>query len=105
MLLLQTVVLAVMYVEVITVLIRQQNHFRITRALRPMFFIDNYLMSGVRRYVHDCVCMRRHYYDNIIIIILVNIFLIYHTLYPYSHNLSCASYDNIIGCCVRYFRA
>ena len=52
MLLLQTVVLAVMYVEVITVLIRQQNHFRITRALRPLFFIDNYLMSGVRRYVH-----------------------------------------------------
>ena len=40
-----------MYIEVITVLIRQQNHFRITRALRPMFFIDNYLMNGVRRYV------------------------------------------------------
>ena len=50
----QTVVLAVMYVEVITVLVRQQNHFRITRALRPIFFIDNYLMNGVRRYTCTC---------------------------------------------------
>ena len=47
----QTIILVVMYVEAITVLARQQNHFRITRALRPFFFIDNYLMGGVRRYI------------------------------------------------------
>ena len=46
----QTIILIVMYIEAITVLARQQNHFRITRALRPFFFIDNYLMNGVRRY-------------------------------------------------------
>lgn len=45
----QAVVLAVMYVEAITVLIRQENHIRITRALRPIFFIDTYYMGGVRR--------------------------------------------------------
>ena len=46
---LQSVVLVVMYVEAITVLIRQENHIRVTRSLRPLFFIDTYLMWGVRR--------------------------------------------------------
>ena len=45
----QTVILIVMYAEAITVLARQKNHVRITRALRPIFFIDNYLLNGVRR--------------------------------------------------------
>ena len=35
-----------MYVEAITVLIRQENHIRVTRSLRPLFFIDTYLMWG-----------------------------------------------------------
>ena len=41
--------LLVMSVEAITVLARQKNHFRITRAVRPVFFVDTYLMVGVRR--------------------------------------------------------
>ena len=49
--LLQTVMLFVMGIEAFVVLIRQQSHLRITRALRPIFFIDNYLMLGVRRLV------------------------------------------------------
>jgi two pore calcium channel protein 1 len=60
-------VLAEMYVEVVTVLIRQQNHFRITRALRPMFFIDNHLMKRVRRYV---VCVQEGTTGIIIVILL-----------------------------------
>ena len=51
----QTIVLMVMYVEALTVLIRQENHIRITRLLRPLFFIDTHYMLGVRRY--SCVRM------------------------------------------------
>ena len=46
----QAIVLMVMYVEALTVLIRQENHIRITRLLRPCFFIDTHYMRGVRRY-------------------------------------------------------
>jgi two pore calcium channel protein 1 len=46
-----TVMLFVMVIEAFVVLIRQQSHLRITRALRPVFFIDTYLMLGVRRLV------------------------------------------------------
>ena len=46
---LQTIILVVMFAEAITVLIRHQSHFRITRSLRPIFFIDSYLMREVRR--------------------------------------------------------
>ena len=49
MLRIQTIILAEMLVEVVVVLSRQENHLRVTRALRPIFFIDNVLMDGVRR--------------------------------------------------------
>ena len=52
--LLQAVVMLVMYFEAMVVLYRQTNHFRITRCLRPIFFIDTYLMFGVRRYSYSC---------------------------------------------------
>ncbi|XP_022096236.1 two pore calcium channel protein 1-like [Acanthaster planci] len=45
----KTLVLLVMYCEAITVLARQQSHFRITRALRPFFLIDCHYCGGVRR--------------------------------------------------------
>ena len=49
---LQTIVLAVLFVEVIVILVRQTSHLRITRALRPIFLIDNVLMDEVRRYMY-----------------------------------------------------
>ena len=33
----------------IVVIIRQTNHFRVTRALRLMFLLDAYYAPGVRR--------------------------------------------------------
>jgi two pore calcium channel protein 1 len=38
-----------MFVEAVVVLVRGNNHFRVTRALRPIFLIDNYYCGGVRR--------------------------------------------------------
>ena len=41
--------LFVMMVEALVVLVRADNHFRVTRALRPIFLIDNHFFGGVRR--------------------------------------------------------
>jgi two pore calcium channel protein 1 len=42
-------VLIIMYIEAMVVLIREANHFRVTRSFRIIFFIDTYIMFGVRR--------------------------------------------------------
>ena len=46
---LQTIILVEMILEVLALFIRQQNHLRLIRVLRPIFFVDNLLMKGVRR--------------------------------------------------------
>jgi len=38
-----------MYIEAIVVIVNRQNHFRVSRALRPLFFIHSYNMSETRR--------------------------------------------------------
>ena len=45
----QVSTLIIMFVEAIVVLIRGNNHFRVTRALRPIFLIDNHYCGGIRR--------------------------------------------------------
>lgn len=45
----QSIVLCVMLIEAFVVLIRQDSHLRITRALRPIVFIDSHYVYGVRR--------------------------------------------------------
>lgn len=42
-----------MVVEAITVLVRQSSHFRVTRALRPLFLIDTRACGAVRRYIRQ----------------------------------------------------
>ena len=39
-----------MSLEAIVVLAREENHFRITRALRIIFLLDTQIMAEVRRY-------------------------------------------------------
>nr|KAG5700366.1 hypothetical protein BaRGS_029618 [Batillaria attramentaria] len=39
-----------MMTEAITVLVRQMNHFRVTRALRPIFLIHSHYCQGIRSY-------------------------------------------------------
>ena len=45
----QVSTLIIMFVEAIVVLISGNNHFRVTRALRPIFLIDNHYCGGIRR--------------------------------------------------------
>ena len=45
-----------MYIDVILELSSKQiRYVRVFRALRSLFLIDNYLLSGVRRYVYIIV--------------------------------------------------
>ncbi|XP_067014675.2 two pore channel protein 1 [Anabrus simplex] len=46
-------VLGIMVVEAITVLVRQSSHFRVTRALRPIFLVDTRHCGGVRRFIRQ----------------------------------------------------
>ena len=45
----QVIVVLEMLLEVATVMFRGQPHVRLTRALRPLFVVDNVLLKGVRR--------------------------------------------------------
>ena len=47
----QAFILLLMYVEATVVITNQKSHFRVLRALRVIFFIDTYIMVGVRRLV------------------------------------------------------
>lgn len=50
---LKCVTLGIMLVEAIVVLIRQSSHFRVTRALRPIFLVDTRACGGVRRFIRQ----------------------------------------------------
>lgn len=45
------VTLLIMLAEAFCVLARMDSHFRVTRALRPVFLIDNHYCGGIRRYL------------------------------------------------------
>ncbi|KAJ1524179.1 hypothetical protein ONE63_010705 [Megalurothrips usitatus] len=45
--------LLVMFIEALVVLIRRSNHFRVTRALRPIFLIDTRRFGAVRRFIRQ----------------------------------------------------
>ncbi|XP_046456240.1 two pore calcium channel protein 1-like [Daphnia pulex] len=49
----KAVTLLIMIAESILVLVRQSSHFRVTRALRPIFLLDNHHFGGVRRYLRQ----------------------------------------------------
>ncbi|GFU29882.1 two pore calcium channel protein 1 [Nephila pilipes] len=49
------VVLVIMIIEAVVVLGRQTSHFRVTRALRPVFLIDNHYCKGIRRVIRQII--------------------------------------------------
>ena len=49
----QVFILVAVFVESLVVISRGVNHFRITRALRPVFLIDCRYARGVRRFVRQ----------------------------------------------------
>lgn len=75
-----SIILVVMFVEAITVLVRQESHLRITRALRPVFFIDNFLMGGVRRVLRQILECIKPITD---VLLLLLFFVIFFSLFGY----------------------
>ncbi|XP_050668395.1 two pore channel protein 1-like isoform X2 [Leptidea sinapis] len=47
------VTLLIMVLEAVVVLCRQSSHFRVTRALRPIFLVDTRHCGGVRRFIRQ----------------------------------------------------
>ncbi|CAL1678014.1 unnamed protein product [Lasius platythorax] len=45
--------LIIMFLEAMTILVRQSSHFRVTRALRPIFLIDTKYCGAVRRFIRQ----------------------------------------------------
>ncbi|XP_053597869.1 two pore calcium channel protein 1 isoform X2 [Microplitis demolitor] len=50
---LKCITLAIMFLEAVIVVIRQSSHFRVTRALRPIFLVDTKYCGGVRRFIRQ----------------------------------------------------
>ncbi|KFM59031.1 Two pore calcium channel protein 1, partial [Stegodyphus mimosarum] len=51
----KSIVLFIMIIEALVVLGRQTSHFRVTRALRPVFLIDNHYCKGIRRVIRQII--------------------------------------------------
>ncbi|XP_022831548.1 two pore calcium channel protein 1-like isoform X1 [Spodoptera litura] len=47
------ITLLIMVLEAVVVLCRQSSHFRVTRALRPIFLVDTRHCGGVRRFIRQ----------------------------------------------------
>ncbi|XP_053616842.1 two pore channel protein 1-like isoform X2 [Plodia interpunctella] len=47
------ITLLIMLLEAVVVLCRQSSHFRVTRALRPIFLVDTRHFGGVRRFIRQ----------------------------------------------------
>eukprot|EP00092_Neocalanus_flemingeri_P018250 GFUD01019751.1.p1 GENE.GFUD01019751.1~~GFUD01019751.1.p1 ORF type:complete len:800 (-),score=175.20 GFUD01019751.1:41-2440(-) len=45
----------VLLVEAVVVMVRKKPHWRLTRALRPVFLVENHFMSGLRRFLRQLV--------------------------------------------------
>ncbi|XP_074630385.1 two pore channel protein 1-like isoform X1 [Acropora palmata] len=84
--LLKVTILVIMYVEAITVLIRRQNHFRVTRALRPLFLIDTHYCCGVRRVLRQIVLSLPPILDMLILLFFIMTILAMLGFYSFSDN-------------------
>ncbi|XP_063610865.1 two pore channel protein 1-like isoform X1 [Penaeus indicus] len=49
----KSVTWVVMIIEAVVVIVRNTSHFRVTRALRPIFFVDSRYLGGVRRFLRQ----------------------------------------------------
>ena len=84
---LQAITLAIMLAESIVVLVRQSSHFRVTRALRPIFLVDNYYFGGVRRYLRQVLLSVPPALDMLGLLLFVMLFFSVLGFYLFGTNL------------------
>ncbi|KAM7441892.1 Two pore calcium channel protein 1 [Porites harrisoni] len=80
------VILVVMYTEAIIVLIRMENHFRVTRALRPLFLIDTHYCYGVRRSLRQILLSLPPILDMLFLLLFVILIFAMLGFYLFSDN-------------------
>ncbi|XP_076256242.1 two pore calcium channel protein 1-like isoform X2 [Rhynchophorus ferrugineus] len=62
------ITLVIMVIEAVAVLVRQSSHFRVTRALRPIFLVDTRACGGVRRYIRQILQSLPPIFDMLILL-------------------------------------
>ncbi|XP_052801255.1 two pore calcium channel protein 1-like isoform X1 [Mya arenaria] len=67
----KTVMLIIMLVEAVTVIVRQHNHFRVTRAIRPIFLLNTYYGRGIRRIARQVLQSLPPIFDMLVLLIFI----------------------------------
>ncbi|XP_050410021.1 two pore channel protein 1 isoform X1 [Patella vulgata] len=75
-----------MLIESIVVLVRQTSHFRVTRALRPLFLIHTYYCRGVRRITRQILQSLPPILDMIILLLFFMLIFSIFGYYLFSRN-------------------
>ncbi|XP_052230503.1 two pore calcium channel protein 1-like isoform X2 [Dreissena polymorpha] len=67
----KTSMLLIMLAEAITVICRQTSHFRITRAIRPIFLLNTHYGRGVRRIARHTLQSLPSIFDMLVLIVFI----------------------------------
>ncbi|XP_050548502.1 two pore calcium channel protein 1-like, partial [Daktulosphaira vitifoliae] len=80
-----------MILEAFVVLIRQTSHFRVTRALRPIFLVDSHYLGGVRRFIRQILQSLPPIFD---MLLLIFFFVTVYSVLGYYLFESCTDLHN-----------
>ncbi|KAI5696625.1 hypothetical protein M8J75_015608 [Diaphorina citri] len=95
--------LGVMTIEALVVLSRQASHFRVSRALRPIFVVDTRHLGGVRRFIRQIFQSLPPIFDMLLLIFFfVSIYAILG-YYLFSSNPSDAHFATLFDAFVSMF--
>ncbi|XP_067935277.1 two pore channel protein 1-like [Watersipora subatra] len=87
--LLKCILLLVMVCEAITVIVRQANHFRVTRALRPLFLLDTHYCRGIRRFCRQLLQSLPPILELLFLLLFVMLLFSILGFYLFSSNENC----------------
>ncbi|XP_065571448.1 two pore channel protein 1-like isoform X2 [Artemia franciscana] len=79
--------LFVMLIEAIVILVRQSSHIRVTRALRPVFILDNHYSRRVRRYLRQVLQSLPPILDMLVLLLFVMLLFSCLGFYLFSEHL------------------
>lgn len=91
----KSIVLLIMIIEALVVLIRRDSHFRVTRALRPVFLIDNHYCGGIRRVVRQILQSLPPFVDMLVLLFFFMFVFAIFGFYLFSPNSSDQYFSSI----------
>ncbi|XP_066018881.1 two pore channel protein 1 isoform X2 [Pocillopora verrucosa] len=84
--LLKVFIWCVVFIEAIVVLVRRENHFRVTRSLRPLFLIDTHYCFGVRRVLRQILLSLPPILDMLFLLFFIMVIFAMLGFYLFSDN-------------------